>query len=158
MDLDLIDKPLIFDFVDIQLLKSVEHKRISIDSVNNKEDASKKELDKEKEEEEAGASSEEEEEVEIDEDEKQYDLPQQDTKQVEKELKEFTSNKTNPWVQEYFKSNNYNLQDNEGGGDCLFAVIREALKTVDKDISVTELRKKLSENVNEELYKNYKEK
>ena len=85
-------------------------------------------------------------------------LPQQDTKQVEKELKEYTSNKTNPWVQEYFKSNNYNLEDNEGGGDCLFAVIREALKTVDKDMSVTELRKKLSENVNEELYKNYKEK
>jgi len=156
LDLDLIDKPLIFDFVDTQLLKSVEHKRVSKESLDSKEITEKKELEEEEEEE-----GEEEEEMvkeeEIDE-EKQYDLPVQDTKQVEKELSEFTSNNTNPWVQEYFKSNNYNLEDNEGGGDCLFAVIRDALKSVDKDISITELRKKLSENVNEELYKNYKEK
>jgi len=156
LDLDLIDKPLIFDFVDIELLKSVEHKRLSKDSSDSKEQGDQEE--KEEDEDEDEEEEEEEEEEEKDDQEKQYDLPQQDTNQVEKELKEFTSNKTNPWVQEYFKSNNYNLEDNEGGGDCLFAVIREALKTVDKDISVTELRKKLSENVNEELYKNYKEK
>ena len=47
------------------------------------------------------------------------------------------------------------MTDNEGGGDCLFAVIRDALKSADKDVSVMELRKKLSSEATEEIYKNY---
>jgi len=159
LDLDLIDKPLIFDFVDIELLKLVEHKKVSIDKDDIKKSTEKKELTEEEEdEEEEEEETDEEEEEEEDEEEKQYELPKQDTRQVEKELNEYTENKSNPWVQEYFKSNNYNLEDNEGGGDCLFAVIRDALKSVDKEVSIAELRKKLADNVNEELYKNYKEK
>ena len=56
------------------------------------------------------------------------------------------------------KSNNFQIIDNEGGGDCLFAVIRDALKSQDKHITVTELRNKLADNVDEELFKSYKEK
>lgn len=155
LDLDLIDKPLIFDFVNIELLKSVEHKKVSIDNNDIKKSTEKKELSMEEDE----IEDDEEHEAEDDADqEKQYELPIQDTRQVEKELNEYTENKSNPWVQEYFKSNNYNLEDNEGGGDCLFAVVRDALKSIDKEISITELRKKLADNVNEELYNNYKEK
>ena len=77
--------------------------------------------------------------------------------QVEKEIQEYTDNKSNPWVQRYLKSKEYRLLDNEGGGDCLFAVIRDALKSIDKDTSVAELRKKLSDEVTEEIYSNYKQ-
>ena len=55
------------------------------------------------------------------------------------------------------KSNEYELLDNEGGGDCLFAVIKRAFNSVDKDITVLELRNKLANEVNSELYENYKE-
>ena len=155
LDLDLIDKPLIFEFVDNELLKSVEQKKMSNETIEIKD---KTDEDGDEEEEDEEEEEEIEEEELMDEEEKQYDLPEQNTKQVEKELNDFTSDKKNPWIQEFLKSNSYTLDDNEGGGDCLFTVIRDALKSVDKDISVSELRKKLAENANEELYKSYKEK
>lgn len=62
----------------------------------------------------------------------------------------------NIWVEEYFKNNKFNIIDNEGGGDCLFAVIRDAYKSIDVDMSVEKQRNILSENVTEELFNNYK--
>ena len=41
-------------------------------------------------------------------------------------------------------NNNYGLKDNEGGGDCLFAVIRDGLELVGKKMSVKELRARLA--------------
>jgi predicted NAD-dependent protein-ADP-ribosyltransferase YbiA (DUF1768 family) len=83
-------------------------------------------------------------------------LPEQTDAQVDKEQAEYKKEKGQPWVQEFFHSNEYNLIDNEGGGDCLFATIRDALKSVDKDVSVMELRSKLSEQVTPEIYEQYK--
>ncbi len=83
-------------------------------------------------------------------------LPEQTDAQVDKEQADYKKEKGQPWVQEFFHSNEYNLIDNEGGGDCLFATIRDALKSVDKDVSVMELRSKLSEQVTPEIYEQYK--
>ena len=76
---------------------------------------------------------------------------------VEKELKEYNKEKGQPWVQSFFKSNEYHLIDNEGGGECLFAVIRDAFKAIDKDISILEMRRKLADEVTPEIYEHYKE-
>ena len=54
------------------------------------------------------------------------------------------------------KSNFYEILDNEGGGDCLFASIRDGLKTIGRDITIGEMRKILAEQVTEELFSNWK--
>tara|TARA_B100000963_G_scaffold206675_1_gene180003 strand:+ start:437 stop:2788 length:2352 start_codon:yes stop_codon:yes gene_type:complete len=63
----------------------------------------------------------------------------------------------NSWIQEYLHNNNYSVLDNEGGGDCFFAVIRDGFKNINKSISVEKLREMLTENTSLEQYQNYKE-
>ena len=54
-------------------------------------------------------------------------------------------------------NNNYDLVDNEGSGDCLFAVIRDGLEQINKKVSVKELRMRLSQEATEEVFLNYKQ-
>ena len=63
----------------------------------------------------------------------------------------------NSWIQEYLHNNNYSVLDNEGGGDCFFAVIRDGFKNINKDVSVEKLREMLTEKTTQEQYQNYKE-
>ena len=63
----------------------------------------------------------------------------------------------NSWIQEYLHNNNYSILDNEGQGDCFFAVIRDAYKNINKDVSVGKLREILTQNTTQEQYQNYKE-
>jgi len=60
------------------------------------------------------------------------------------------------WLQSYFRNPHYELEDNEGGGDCLFAVIREAYKSIGKNISVLELRTILANEVTVEMFEQYR--
>ena len=70
----------------------------------------------------------------------------------EKYIKEESKN----WIDKYMEDNNYDIVDNEGGGDCLFAVIRDGLSKTDIALTVRELREMLSENVTETTYEGYK--
>ena len=69
----------------------------------------------------------------------------------------YDSSQAKTWIEKYLKSNKYTIKDNEGGGDCLFYVIVDALSGVDASISVDSLRKILVDNVTDELYLGYKE-
>lgn len=60
------------------------------------------------------------------------------------------------WIQKYLKSRKYNIKDNEGGGECLFAAIRDGLETVGITKPVSEMRSLLSKEANEELLLNYR--
>ena len=60
-------------------------------------------------------------------------------------------------MQKYLRSGNYNIVENEGGGDCLFSSIRDGLKYVNIDISVSEMRKMLSEEATEDVFQTYSE-
>lgn len=60
------------------------------------------------------------------------------------------------WIQKFMKNPNYMIIDNEGASDCFFATIRDAFQSIGQDTTITKLRSKLSENVNQELYYNYK--
>jgi len=62
-----------------------------------------------------------------------------------------------PWIQQYMKSTHFGIQDNEGGGDCLFAVIRDAFNSIGKETTVNKLRDILSREANDEIFTMYKE-
>lgn len=156
-----IDEPLLYNFVTVEMLIGENDL-----GRNNKRDNFKSETNEDEDEDEDGDGDGDKDEDgddsssdnESDKEESKTILPDQTIKQMEKEHDEYTKEKGQEWVQEMLKSNEYGLIDNEGGGDCLFAVIRDAMKSIDKDISVMELRRKMADEVTGELYENYKEK
>jgi len=83
-------------------------------------------------------------------------LTEQTKTQAEKESSGYIQDKKNHWLQAYFKNNNYKMIENEGKGDCLFAVIRDSLAKVGVYKSVDEMRNILAENVTEDIFQGYK--
>lgn len=76
-----------------------------------------------------------------------------DEKETEKKGKEkFDASSAKNWVQKFFRDHKFNIVDNEGGGDCFFAAIRDGLATIGKNITVAELRNRLSSAATEEMF------
>lgn len=65
--------------------------------------------------------------------------------------------KKDNWVQKFMENKHYDIIDNEGGGDCLFATIRDAFSSIAQQTSVDKLRKRLSDEADQELFLNYRE-
>ena len=61
------------------------------------------------------------------------------------------------WIQNHYKNNFFTILDVEANGDCFFATIREAFKTMGITITVELLRNILSNTVTEEQFKTNKE-
>ena len=59
------------------------------------------------------------------------------------------------YLQQYYDTNKFGLIDNEGGGDCFFATIRDALVDLDIIINVESIRHILSQNITQEHFTNY---
>jgi len=55
-------------------------------------------------------------------------LPEETLADTEKMQDDFIESDKNEWIEKFTRNNNYKIQDNEGGGDCFFAVIRDAFK------------------------------
>ena len=72
----------------------------------------------------------------------------------EKKSKE--QKKKDTWVENFMKNNNYEIVDNEGKGDCLFATIRDAFSSIAQQTSVSKLRKKLSNETTDKIFMTYK--
>jgi len=60
------------------------------------------------------------------------------------------------WIQNFMSDNSYKIVNNEGGGDCLFAAIRDALSSVGDKVTVKELREKLADEATNEIFLGYK--
>ena len=75
------------------------------------------------------------------------------------ERKKFTipSAGDSKWIEEFMHNNNYNIIDNDGGGDCLFFTIRDAFKSIGINASVDILRNYLSSKINDDILNTYKE-
>lgn len=69
----------------------------------------------------------------------------------------YTASNSDNWMQTFMKNKNYGIIDNEGGGDCLFATIRDAYTGANKSVSVKRLRQLVSDNATEETFQNFKE-
>jgi predicted NAD-dependent protein-ADP-ribosyltransferase YbiA (DUF1768 family) len=85
-------------------------------------------------------------------------LPLQTKDQSELERKQYKFNAKDLWIQKFLRNKYFNFIDNEGGSDSLFAVIRDALLTQGRATTILEIRKQLSEEVTDEVFKSYREK
>lgn len=85
-------------------------------------------------------------------------LLREETKKQAKDYREkYHETPSDTWIEKFMKNKNYNIIDNEGGGDCLFATIRDAFSSIAQQTSVNKLRKKLSHDATENIFLNYKE-
>jgi predicted NAD-dependent protein-ADP-ribosyltransferase YbiA (DUF1768 family) len=86
-------------------------------------------------------------------------LPLQTKEQSELERRQYKPNPASDlWIQKYLRNKYFNFIDNEGGSDGFFAVIRDALLTQGRTTTILELRKQLSDEVTDEVFRAYREK
>jgi predicted NAD-dependent protein-ADP-ribosyltransferase YbiA (DUF1768 family) len=84
-------------------------------------------------------------------------LMEENSKKAKDIRDKYHENKDDLWVQKFMKNNNYNIIDNEGGGDCFFATIRDAFSNIAQHTTVTKLRKKIADEATEDVFLGYKE-
>jgi len=63
---------------------------------------------------------------------------------------------TDTWLQKMMENRNYKIVDNEGGGNCFFAAIRDAFLGINIKISVDKLRKIFANEVTDDFFTQYK--
>jgi hypothetical protein len=90
-------------------------------------------------------------------DEKLKPLSEQTIENAQEEQDEYKNTPIKPllWINKFMQNNNYGLIDNEGKGDCLFAVIRDALSEVKKELTVAKMRDMLADNATDALLTTY---
>jgi predicted NAD-dependent protein-ADP-ribosyltransferase YbiA (DUF1768 family) len=82
----------------------------------------------------------------------------EETKKDAIALKEkYDKSTSNTWIERYMENNKYYIVDTETNGDCFFATIRDAFTQIGQLTTVQKLRKKLSGEVNDTIYRGYKE-
>jgi predicted NAD-dependent protein-ADP-ribosyltransferase YbiA (DUF1768 family) len=85
-------------------------------------------------------------------------LLKEETKKQAKDYRDkYHESPKDTWIEKFMKNKNYSIVDNEAGGDCLFATIRDAFSSIAQQTSVHKLRKKLSTEATEKVFLNYKE-
>jgi len=84
------------------------------------------------------------------------ELPEQTKEISDKEQADYVENKKSEWIQQFMRSNQYNIVPNEGRGDCFFYAVKQGLARAGINVSVDQLRLKLSENVDEETFEQYR--
>jgi predicted NAD-dependent protein-ADP-ribosyltransferase YbiA (DUF1768 family) len=84
-------------------------------------------------------------------------LISQSKEESDYEIANYEEDPKDTWVNKYLRSNKYEIVDNEGAGDCFFAVLRDALKTVKIETSVKSIREKLANEVDQNIFQTYKE-
>ena len=84
-------------------------------------------------------------------------LPTETEEESKKEKEEYEKTKSlqDNWIQTFMKNKGYTIKRNEGGGDCFFAVIRDAFQEIGWQTSVQKLRAILAQEVTYDLFENY---
>jgi negative regulator of replication initiation len=83
-------------------------------------------------------------------------LPEESKEDVQQIKREFRKTAASNWLEKYFKNNQFQIVDNEGGGDCFFAVIRDAFQQIGKKTTIAKLRALLATEATADIYENYR--
>ena len=165
LDIEKMDEPLIYSFATKDFLNKL---RMKPEQPLHKIDKEEGEITESEEE-----GSEEEEEKIVEE----YDVPEErkdifvqikgipippllkeETQKEAKDIRDkYHESPKDTWIEKFMKNKNYSIQDNEGGGDCLFATIRDAFSSIAQQTSTTKLRKKLAADATQQVFEQYKE-
>lgn len=166
VDIDLLNEPLIFSFIkqNEQILDDNKVKTDEKIEYSDYDDDSE-EVDTEEEEEEETENDEKlgveetKQEDNVDEEQKLKfsELKEQTKEDSEREQNEYVHDKDAEWIQDYLKSNHYDIIDNEGKGDCFFAVVRDGLARAGIKTNVQELRDKLADSITDDIFNGYRE-
>ena len=162
-DVTLMGSPLLYSFVTKDMVQGAPVQPDKDDSVEDKD----KSTDDGEESEDDEGDEEQGDDDEGDEDEGDEDdtslgyspLPEQDAKMAADERSEFKGKevtKKTPWIQRYMRNSNFEIIDNEGGGDCLFATIRDGLAKVGRKVSVQQMRQMLAAEATEDIFEGYR--
>ena len=174
LNIEKLDEPLIYTFVTDSMLKKLRlEPEISLKNISeSKKNQKKEESDSENEDEESSdeeigkAVSSEEYEIPI---ERRNIfvltkgsrippiLPEENAKKAKDNREKYHEAKNDIWVQKFMKNKYYDITDNEGGGDCFFAAIRDAFSNIAQHTTVQKLRKEISEQASDEIFMSYKE-
>lgn len=68
-----------------------------------------------------------------------------------------TATKPKNWVQSFMENKHYSIVENEGAGDCFFAVVRDAYRSVNKETTVEKLRAVVAKEITETHYQTGKQ-
>ena len=169
LDIDKLPHPLIYSFVTAGMLEADSRGKTApvAEIVLEKEKEKEKEREREKEDVNEEATVQPEVPVQVKEAALQEDkalrskmkalsLPAQTKETAQAEHAEYKKLPNQPWIQTHMQNNNFGITDNEGGGECLYAVIRDAFRTRGKYVEVPELRRKLAAEATEEVFQGYR--
>jgi len=172
LDIEKMDDPLIYSFAKSAFINKIHLKPdVPLRRVESEEDTKKK-PDKE-----SDKDTDSESEEKVAEYNEHYEIPpervdifimtkgiplppllHEETKKQAKDYRDkYHEGPKDSWVQKFMKNKNYTTIDNEGAGDCLFATIRDAFSSIAQQTAVNKIRKKLSSEVNDKIFMNYKE-
>ena len=150
LDISIIEGPLLYSFVTKEYIEKLM-KNSDIDFKDEDVDKDKKDEDEKKSKGNTLIDKFKKSFLEIDEDDDD-EHKEVENKKIHLEIKNKYIEKSNPiWIRSFMHSDLYDIKDNEGGGDCLFAVIRDAFKTVKRKVLVKDLRGMVSDNVTKKL-------
>ena len=168
LDVEKLDEPLIYNFVNNNMLNKLRLEP-DVPLTRDKTNKEEKELDENNDSDDKTEENEEYNEYyEIPEERKDIfiltqgvPIPSQLKEETSKNAKDYKEkyheSPQDNWIQKFMKNKNYTITDNEGGGDCLFATIRDAFSSIAQQTSVNKIRKKLSEESTEEVFREYKD-
>ena len=84
-------------------------------------------------------------------------LPDENDLDMDEINADYKESSKNSWIETFTRNNHYTVHANEGSGDCLFAVIRDAYRQIGKQTTVKKLRGLVAKEITQEMYIEYKE-
>lgn len=84
-------------------------------------------------------------------------LPDENDLDMDEINADYKESSRSTWIETFTRNNHYTIHNNEGSGDCLFAVIRDAYRQIGKQTTVKKLRGVVAKELTQEMYIEYKE-